>query len=91
MRKSIAVAVIALGASVALATPAFASTIPPNFPGNNGISCDASHGAPGGLGPDSPYYTVAAPQGGYGGRAMGQAQGVITGQNNSGFSASCNG
>jgi hypothetical protein len=56
-----------------------------------GISCDAWHGAPGGFGPDSPNYTVAAPQGGYGGLAMGQAQGVNTGQNNSGFSASCNG
>ena len=91
MRKSIAVAVIALGASVALATPAFASTVPSNFPGNNGISCNAWHGAPGGFGPDSPYYTVAGPQDGYGGLAMGQAQGVNTGQGNSGFSASCNG
>ena len=91
MRKSIAVAVIALGSSVALATPAFASTIPSNFPGDNGISCNAWHGAPGGFGPDSPYYTVAGPQGGVGGQIFGQKQGVITGQNNSGYSASCNG
>lgn len=94
MRKSMKVAAIAFGASAALslATPAFAITIPSNFPGDNGTSCNAWHGAPGGFGPDSPYnYTVAAPQGGVGGQTFGQLQGVNTGQNNSGYSAFCNG
>jgi hypothetical protein len=67
------------------ATVASASTVPANFPGNNGISCDAWHGAPGGLGINSPYYWVRSDPG------FGQEQGVITGQNNSGFSAACNG
>ena len=70
-----------LGATI---VPAFASTVPVNFPGNTGISCDAWHGAPGGFGPDSPYYFVRTDT------DFGQEQGVITGQNNSGFSASCN-
>lgn len=79
------------GAMVAgFAVPAFASSINSNFPGNNGTSCNAWHGAPGGFGPSSPYYTVAGPQGGMGGQTFGQAQGVVTGQNNSGYSASCN-
>lgn len=83
-------ALVALGM---LAVPAIASasTIPSNFPGNNGTSCNAWHGAPGGFGPDSPYYTVSGPQGGLGGSTFGQDQGVITGQNNSGYSAYCNG
>jgi hypothetical protein len=73
---------------------AFASSIPGNFPGDNGISCDAWHGAPGGFGPDSPYYTVAqspnvtALQ--FTGLELGQAQGVGTGQGNAAFSALCN-
>lgn len=67
-----------------LASVAFASTIPSNFPGDNGISCNAWHGAPGGFGPNSPYYFVRTDT------DFGQEQGVITGQNNSGFSASCN-
>lgn len=53
-------------------------------------SCDAGHGAPGGYGPDSPYWVVPGPQGGVGGYRMGQAQGVVTGQWNSDYSASCN-
>ena len=83
-----------------LAIPAFASTVPSNFPGNNGI-CNAWHGAPGGLGVNGPYYWVQnevgdnnplpngtiAPSGG---ANFGQEQGVITGQNNSGLSATCN-
>jgi hypothetical protein len=92
MRKSVKVAAVAFGASAALglATPAFASTIPSNFPGDTGISCNAWHGAPGGFGPESPYYTVAEPQGGVGGYTFGQRQGEITGQNNSGASVACN-
>lgn len=93
MRKSVKVVAVTFGVSAALslAAPAFASTIPSNFPGDNGTSCNAWHGAPGGFGPDSPYYIVAAPQGGVGGQTFGQAQGVNTGQNNSGYSADCNG
>ncbi|HET9082516.1 MAG TPA: hypothetical protein VFO01_18620 [Trebonia sp.] len=83
-------ALVALG-MLAVPTIASASTIPSNFPGDNGTSCNAWHGAPGGFGPDSPYYTVSGPQGGLGGYIFGQAQGVITGQNNSNFSANCNG
>ncbi|SRR6266404_6985836 len=66
------------------AIPAFATSIPSNFPGDNGTSCNAWHGAPGGLGINSPYYWVRNDPG------FGQEQGVITGQTNSGFSASCN-
>lgn len=93
MRKTIKLAAVAFGASTALslATPAFASTIPSNFPGDTGTSCNAWHGAPGGFGPDSPYFTVAAPQDGFGGQTFGERQGVITGENNSGYSAACNG
>lgn len=83
--------IFALGAVALPAASASASTIPPNFPGDTGTSCDASHGAPGGFGPDSPYYIVAGPQGGYGGYTFGTAQGVNTGENNSTFAASCNG
>jgi hypothetical protein len=67
-----------------LAGMAFASTVPANFPGDTGTSCNAWHGAPGGFGPDSPYYFVRTDT------DFGQEQGVITGQNNSEFSASCN-
>lgn len=77
----VAAAALALGT---LAVPVFASSVPSNFPGNNGISCNAWHGAPGGFGPNSPYYFVRTDT------DFGQEQGVITGQNNSGFSASCN-
>lgn len=85
--------IASLFALSALVLPAVASarSVPANFPGDNGTSCNAWHGAPGGFGPDSPYYTVSGPQGGYGGYTFGQAQGVNTGQNNSGFAASCNG
>ena len=72
----------ALLASCAL--PAFASTVPTNFPGNTGTSCNAWHGAPGGFGPDSPYYFVRTDT------DFGQEQGVITGQNNAGYSVYCN-
>jgi hypothetical protein len=54
-------------------------------------SCDSGHGAPGGFGPDSPYYTISAPHGGIGGQAFGARQGEGTGDNNSGYSAYCNG
>lgn len=93
MRKSAKAAAVAFGvtAALSLTVPAFASTIPANFPGDKGTSCNAWHGAPGGFGPDSPYYTVAGPQGGIGGQTFGQKQGVNTGENNSGYSASCNG
>lgn len=92
MRKSVRVAAVAFGASAAvgLAAPAFATTTPANFPGDNGTSCNAWHGAPGGFGPESPYYTVAGPQGGVGGLEFGQRQGVNTGENNSAYSAACN-
>lgn len=54
-------------------------------------SCDgASHGAPGGFGPNSPYYTIPAGQDGIGGHYFGQAQGRITGENNSAAAAACN-
>ncbi len=72
------------GLLLASAAGAFASSVPANFPGDNGISCNAWHGAPGGFGPNSPYYFVRTDT------DFGQEQGVITGQNNSGFSASCN-
>lgn len=83
-------AVAAAALTLGLSAPAFASTIPAHFPGDNGISCNAWHGAPGGFGPDSPYYTVSGPQGGLGGYNFGQAQGVNTGQNNSNYAANCN-
>jgi hypothetical protein len=91
--SKIRIAAAGLAALGVLALPAMASasTIPSNFPGDNGISCNAWHGAPGGFGPGSPYYTVPGPQGGIGGYTFGQAQGVITGQVNSGFAAYCNG
>ncbi len=84
-----------------LAIPVFASSIPANFPGDNGISCNSWHGAPGGLGVNSPYYWVQdeasdgnpLPNGTVtpsGGANFGQEQGVVTGQINSGLSASCN-
>ena len=82
--------VVSLGLVAGFAAPAFASTVNSNFPGNTGTSCNAWHGAPGGFGPNSPYYTVSGPQGGYGGYTFGQAQGVITGQNNSNYSTYCN-
>lgn len=82
-------AVVAPWAAVG-ASSAGASVVPTNFPGNNDTSCNAWHGAPGGFGPSSPFYTVSGPQGGIGGYTFGQAQGVITGQNNSGYSAYCN-
>ena len=83
-------AAAAMVITIGFSAPAFATSIPANFPGNNGTSCNAWHGAPGGFGPDSPYYTVSGPQGGIGGYTFGQAQGVITGQNNSGYAAGCN-
>ncbi len=76
--------------TVGLSATAFASVPPANFPGNNGTSCNAWHGAPDGFGPDSPYFIVSGPQGGIGGYPFGQAQGRITGQNNSGYAAYCN-
>lgn len=85
MASVVVVPAIALGASTAGAT-----SVPANFPGNNGISCNAWHGAPGGFGPDSPFYTVAGPQGGLGGYTFGQAQPGSTGGNNSGYAAYCN-
>lgn len=85
MVSAMAVPAIAFGAS-----SAGASVIPTNFPGDNGTSCNAWHGAPGGFGPNSPFYTVSGPQGGLGGYVFGQDQGVITGQNNSGYSVYCN-
>ena len=93
IKRTIAAVVLASAVAVpvvALSAAAGASVVPANFPGNNGISCNAWHGAPGGFGPDSPFYTVAGPQGGLGGYAFGQAQGVTTGQNNSNYSAGCN-
>jgi len=93
--KRVALGILGAAASIVitigLSTPAFATSTPTNFPGNNGTSCNAWHGAPGGFGPDSPYYTVSGPQGGIGGYTFGQAQGRITGQNNSGYAAWCNG
>lgn len=83
-------AVLAIMVTIGLSAPAFAASIPSNFPGNNGTSCNAWHGAPGGFGPNSPYFTVSGPQGGYGGYTFGQAQGIVTGQNNSAYSAYCN-
>ena len=79
MASAVAVPSIALGAS-----SAGASSIPTNFPGNTGTSCNAWHGAPGGFGPNSPYYFVRTDA------DFGQEQGVITGQNNSSYSATCN-
>ena len=83
-----------------LAGAAFASTVPTNFPGNTGTSCNAWHGAPGGFGPNSPYYTFVNsnanpapnvyPSDDATGYDFGQEQGVITGQNNSGYAAYCN-
>lgn len=89
-RRIAAIGLIALG-SLAVPGVASASTIPSNFPGDNGTSCNAWHGAPGGFGPASPYYVVSGPQGGIGGYDFGQKQGVVTGMNNSGYSAYCNG
>ena len=90
--KKFTVSLVLGGGIVAgVAVPAFASSVPGNFPGNNGISCNAWHGAPGGFGPTSPYYTVSGPQGGLGGYTFGQAQPGSTGGNNSGYSAYCNG
>ncbi|TAN20316.1 MAG: hypothetical protein EPN30_10605 [Actinomycetota bacterium] len=83
-------AVAPITLTIAFSAPAFAASVPANFPGNNGTSCNAWHGAPGGFGPDSPFYTVSGPQGGLGGYTFGQAQGVITGQNNSNYAAYCN-
>lgn len=74
MASAVVTPAIALGAS-----SAGASTIPTNFPGDNPSSpaaCNAWHGAPGGLGVNSPYYWVRTDPG------FGQEQGVITGQNN---------
>lgn len=91
--------IVAMAMASAVVTPAIAlgassvgaSTIPANFPGDNGTSCNAWHGAPGGFGPDSPYYTVSgAMPGGIGGYTFGQAQYGSTGGNNSGYSAYCN-
>ncbi|HUV58369.1 MAG TPA: hypothetical protein VMV96_06170 [Acidimicrobiales bacterium] len=76
MASAVVVPAIALGASSASAA--------------GSTSCDAGHGAPGGFGPNSPYFIVPGPWGGYGGYAMGQAQGVNTGQGNSSYSATCN-
>jgi hypothetical protein len=93
MRKFIyaAVAAAAVLGGVLLSTgAASAAGVPANFPGNNGTSCDAWHGAPGGFGPNSPYYTVAGPQGGVGGYTFGQRQGENTGDSNSSYSAACN-
>ncbi len=89
-KRLVVALVISGGLTAGFAVPALALQIPSNFPGNNGISCNAWHGAPGGFGPASPYYTVSGPQGGIGGQTFGQAQGVITGQNNSGYAAYCN-
>ncbi len=91
--KRVRITIVGLFALGLLAIPAAASasTIPSNFPGNTGTSCNAWHGAPGGFGPDSPYETVSGAQGGIGGSTFGQDQGVITGQANSGYAASCNG
>ncbi len=80
---------VALGGGifVGVAAPAVAAANPPgysNFPGNNGTSCDAWHGAPGGLGVNSPYYWVRSDAG------FGQEQGVVTGQGNAQYSATCN-
>jgi len=87
------------GATFGLALPfaAHATNVPSNFPSN----CDAGHGAPGGLGKNSPYYWVqdestdgnTLPNGNVapsGGANFGQEQGINTGQNNSGASATCN-
>ena len=85
MASAVAVPAIALGAS-----GAGASTIPGNFPGDTGTSCNAWHGAPGGFGPSSPYYTVSGAQGGIGGYTFGQAQYGYTGDNNADYAAACN-
>lgn len=87
----IAVAGIFAVGALAVPTAASASEVPPNFPGDTGTSCNAWHGAPGGFGPDSPYYTVAAPQDGVGGYDFGQRQGVNTGERNANYAESCNG
>lgn len=79
MASTLVIPAIAFGAP-----SASASVIPANFPGDNGTSCNAWHGAPGGFGPSSPYPSVTV------GRDFGQRQGVITGQNNSGYSVFCN-
>ena len=84
-------AVASIVITIGFSAPASATSIPTNFPGDNGTSCHAWHGAPGGFGPYSPYlYIVPGPQGGVGGYIFGQAQGRITGQNNSDYSAACN-
>lgn len=86
MAATVAVPAIVLGTS-----SAGASGYATNFPGNNGTSCNAWHGAPGGFGPDSSYYTVSgAMPGGIGGYTFGRAQYGSTGANNSGYSAYCN-
>lgn len=71
---AVALPAIALGAS-----SAGAAGYTTNFPGNNTSSpaaCNAWHGAPGGLGVNSPYYWVRNDPG------FGQEQGVVTGQDN---------
>ena len=86
-RKGVAVLAAALmtaGLVAGTAGMAGADGYTTHFPGNIGTSCNAWHGAPGGLGINSPYYWVHNDPG------FGQEQGVVTGQNNSGFSASCN-
>ena len=86
MASAVVVPTIALGAS-----SAGAAGYTTNFPGNTGTSCNAWHGAPGGFGPNSPYYTVSGAQpGGIGGYTFGQAQIGSTGDNNSGYAAYCN-
>lgn len=81
--------ILTLGAGAGMAS---ASQIPPNFP--YATSCNSAHGAPGGFGPGSPNGSVAGGTEGVPGaphNSFGQEQGVGTGQNNSGFSESCNG
>lgn len=65
---------------------AFASEIPENFPGDNGISCNAWHGAPGGFGPESPYSTLPPY---FSDDVLGSARGGLTGENNSNYSEYC--
>lgn len=79
MRRALIIAAVIAGTFTTV--PAFAATVPVNFPS----TCDAGHGAPGGLGKFSPYYFVRDDPG------FGQEQGRVTGLGNSGFSASCNG
>jgi hypothetical protein len=85
-KTAIVISAVTLGISglgMAVAIPALSHAAPSD--------CGSAHGAPGGFGPGSPWgFIVPAPQGGVGGHTFGQAQGVETGQYNSGLSVICN-